>query len=656
MSVIVNISGSDKESDEYRAAEKLKAIIQRSLPNSVVGEIVLFASATLFGQAVKDVDLMMLGVLQNYYVDSEFPNQNGDYIKDTVKVESFCTTIEIKSHDISGIFVNGTDFYVRYGREAHCVTEQSNKQKIAAMNFFKRTLSFSPFITNVIWFTQALKEDIAGLLNTDAGTMPSNVIGNTFDFSELIQLLILQKSPFKTSRGYVIESSYANCKVGDLKKALSMFSETKEKMGELTRRRIEQITNRTFGGNQLIDSQGKVSIYRGRAGTGKTVGLIQTAIKLVDEEQARVIILTYNKALVSDIRRLFALAELPDMFEANCVSISTMHSYFYKLTNQVLYNGKMNGTKYLQHYSSVLKEMLDFLQSDEEAVQMVKELCKNDVNLDWDYLLIDEAQDWSNIERDIILSLFDKGKLVVADGGQQFVRNMDVCDWSIIRERNNIKLKYCLRQKENLISFLNCYTKKYEILGAKILSNNDMPGGKIIITSDENIISLHKQEMDKLKSIGNVPYDMLYLVPHALVKKDGGESHFKQIELFENAGIEIWDGTNEQNREEYTTNLNQCRLLQYNSARGLEGWTVVCLDFDVFIKEKLNEYSNDDNGNSLLLESVEEKKKKFLYNWAMIPLTRAIDTLIITIKNPESEMGKMLKIISDECSDYVTWL
>lgn len=70
----------------------------------------------------------------------------------------------------------------------------------------------------------------------------------------------------------------------------------------------------------------KQIIYRGRAGTGKTVGLIRTAIHLVDEGQARVLMLTYNKALVSDIRRLFALAELPDMFEANCLHINTMHS------------------------------------------------------------------------------------------------------------------------------------------------------------------------------------------------------------------------------------------------------------------------------------------------------------------------------------------
>lgn len=656
MSVIVNISGANKESDEYRAAEKLKIIIHNSIPSTVVGEIVLFASATLVGQAVKDVDLMMLGILHNYIVDAKFSTSTGDYVREKVKIESFCTTIEIKSHDISGIFVNGTDFYVRYGNDSHCVTEQSNKQKIAAMNFFRRTLNASPYITNLIWFTQVTRGDIDGLLQNDRGQMLSNVLGNDFNFSELMQLLIWQKPPFKTSYGYVFDSSYNSCRMDDLKKALMLFSQTKEKMGELTRRRIEQITNKAFRNNVLINTQGMISVYRGRAGTGKTVGLIQTAINLVDEEQARVLILTYNKALVSDIRRLFALAELPDMFETNCVAINTMHSYFYRLVNKVLYAGKLLGRKYLENYSHTLNEMLDFLKSDKDAVKVVREICNNDINLDWDYVLIDEAQDWSNLERDIILKLFDNGRLIVADGGQQFVRNLEVCDWSIVRERNNIKLKYCLRQKENLISFLNCYSKKIGVLGSKILTNNNMPGGKVIIADNSKLIELHYQEMDKLKKAGNIPYDMLYLVPHELVKKKLGISYFANKDGFEQAGIAFWDGTNEQNRDEYAIDLEQIRILQYNSARGLEGWTVFCLDFDIFLNERLKEYSADENRNSLLLESAEERLQKYLYNWAMIPLTRAIDTLVITIQDKESEIGKLFREIAKECADYVTWL
>lgn len=654
MAVSVSVFGADKESDEYNAALKLKSIIQNSMPDSAIGEIVLFASATLYGQAVKDVDLMMLGNVQNYAVTSEFNDKEGNRVRDKVFIQNFCTVIEIKRHDISGIVLNGTDFYVKYGCDLHCVTQQSNKQKISAMNFFINTLSFSPFITNIIWFTQATAKDIDGLLINNGRRLPSNVLGSDFDFKDLINLLLLQKPPFKTRNGFVFDSNYESCGVGDFKKALQLFSESKEQMGELTRRRIELISNKAFQDRSLIDSEGKVSIYRGRAGTGKTVGLIQTAISLVDEKSARVLLLTYNKALVSDIRRLFALAELPDMFEERCVAVNTMQSYFYRLANKVLYDGKMPGDKYLSHYEQVLEELKEFL-SDSESVKLVKEELYEDSYLDWDYLLIDEAQDWNDIERDIVLSLFDKGNIIVADGGNQFVRREKVCDWTVIHERNNIKLKYCLRQKENIISFLNALTVKLDIVGGKILASDKMPGGRVRVINSKEVFNAHSEEMNRLIKCGNISYDMLYLVPHSMVKKDGIRSCFSEKRVFEQNGIFIWDGTNSDARESYSVRNDEIRVLQYDSARGLEGWTVVCMDFDVFVEEKLSEYI-DGEVDSLLLESPKERKKKYMYNWIMIPLTRAIDTLVITLKDPDSEIGRMIKSIAENHKDYIYWM
>ena len=82
MSVSVMIYGAEQTSDEYLAALKLKDIIHRSLPSSVIGEIVLFASATLMGQTVKDVDLLMIGQLQNYEINAEFYTDEKGLVKD----------------------------------------------------------------------------------------------------------------------------------------------------------------------------------------------------------------------------------------------------------------------------------------------------------------------------------------------------------------------------------------------------------------------------------------------------------------------------------------------------------------------------------------------------------------------------------------------
>ena len=132
------------------------------------------------------------------------------------------------------------------------------------------------------------------------------------------------------------------------------------------------------------------------------------------------------------------------------------------------------------------------------------------------------------------------GRIIVADGGQQFVRRINVCDWSVVRDRNNIKLKYCLRQKENLVSFTNAYSQRLDILGGKVLTRNNMPGGKVIITTDDQLMAVHRQEIKRLCEAGNIPYDMLYLVPHALGNRTYGERSFSMKPQFEQNGIYIF--------------------------------------------------------------------------------------------------------------------
>lgn len=180
-------------------------------------------------------------------------------------------------------------------------------------------------------------------------------------------------------------------------------------------------------------------------------------------------------------------------------------------------------------------------------------------------------------------------------------------------------------------------------------------GGKVVIASQEKLFDVHFDEMKRLVEAGNIAYDMLYLVPFSHVKHSYGNTEFKDKELFEELGIQMWDGTNGANRESYSIDTNELRLLQYDSSRGLEGWTVVCMNFDVFLEEKEKAYVPGEV-DSLLLETPEERKGKYLLNWAMIPLTRAIDTIVITLKNPMSKAALFLKEVAAECSDFVTWI
>jgi hypothetical protein len=101
--------------------------------------------------------------------------------------------------------------------------------------------------------------------------------------------------------------------------------------------------------------------------------------------------------------------------------------------------------------------------------------------------------------------------------------------------------------------------------------------------------------------------------------------------------------------------LNQHRLLQYESCRGLEAWTTVCLELDQFIKYKYETYVEQETGE-LVLESFSEKRDKFIYLWSLIPLTRAIDTLVITIKDKQSKVCEALRKVYNENQDFIEWI
>ena len=114
----------------------------------------------------------------------------------------------------------------------------------------------------------------------------------------------------------------------------------------------------------------------------------------------------------------------------------------------------------------------------------------------------------------------------------------------------------------------------------------ELYGGKINIKIGDYPKEWHEREFDNWKKYGNSAYEMLFLVPPCLVKREGKRRSFLKIDEFANHGIKIWDGTNGDLRAEYSIDLESHRLLQYESCIGLEVWSVVCLELDEFMRFK----------------------------------------------------------------------
>lgn len=694
MAVKIRIKGNN-QTNEHKDAIALKEIFESEFRDkNISGEVLIICNATLFGQETKDIDLITIGKFDRYNqrIKAKSKSPNGELPQEmrSVFINDFCFVFETKRHRVTDIQLNGLTLTVRYGRKRSDVTTQSENQKYSLTNFFKDRINFSPYICNFIWLRNVSWESIKSLVGENSNLYDKhNYLPSTFSLRFLFQLACVQSLPWTSTdknTGNLKRYATFNClrrnqefNFDEIDRIFDLFQTVKNGTGELTRKKIEKITKTLLKSQQYAEAIGKMLIvFSGRAGTGKTIKLLSAACDLATEQGARCLILTYNHALVSDIKRILALAGIPDGIDSYTVNITTLHKFFYEIVVGFELEGSdvkesKNNKKYILNFISnykthlsTLKEYLDLSLIGEEEISNLMTTRQQEVA--WDYILIDEAQDWQVIEKEIIYKLFSSKNVIIADGVDQLVRSQNKCNWTSGMKPNidfkKTNEKRGLRQKLNLVTFVNKFAEKLKIIWS-LDAKQELIGGKVIITTQNYNKILHNRLFKQCKDNENEAYEMMFLVPPSLVERYQSKDQFGhpkegrrfiKNEEFKQMGVQIWDGTSRDLRTQYVVDLNQSRLLQYESCRGLEGWTVVNLDFDIFVKYKMETYQKEENPNELALESFEEKRRQFVYLWALIPLTRAIDTLVITLKDPDCYVGQMLREVYEENPDFIEWI
>jgi DNA replication protein DnaC len=674
MPIQVKIQGSPG-TEEFQCAEVLQNIFERDLPNAATGNILIVSNAQIYGGKVKDIDLVCIGDLCNCYLHNiNFPigtKQGLDTQSNkTLELGNFCFVIEVKTHPPDLLFTTGLSLKARYANKpVHDVTNQSEEQKYSLKDFLEKHNGYSPYITNYIWLRGVDNLKSTNLVKNGK----ANYLSCNFTIYDLLELTCSQQNALLMNGLYKLNSSSkSKFNSADIQKIFNIFNKNLECMGELTRRKIEKITTKILSNQQYAQEiDKKLTIISGRAGTGKTIKILRIACDLAKNKGKTCLLLTYNNALVSDMKRMLALAFFSDNLESPTVKIYTIHKFIRDLLIAFeIANSKKLSIDFIEKYDLYLEELDEYLSTNTITNSDIEDLIKskNEI-ICFDNIFIDEAQDWNFHERNILYRIFGYPKLVIADGVDQLVRSKYQCNWIEFLEREaylKTAEKKCIRQKTNLVNFVNNYADKLNIKW-QLDSAEEIPGGKVIITTNSQNYDLYNQCYLKCLSDGNAAYDMLFIAPPSMVKSETVLDNYKKakkvqsfiyIKEFIQNGLKIWDGTNKDLRTEYPVDIEQRRLVQYESCRGLEGWVVVCLELDEFINYKLLTYddTNFDEQQSIFLSSPNERKKDFAYLWSLIPLTRPIDTLIITLKNPDSELGAILKNLCAEYSDYISWV
>lgn len=647
------------EGSEYEAALHFKSQLVKLWPdliNHKKDHVKIIVGLKIFGYKTQDVDLIVLGTFSDprqFSVEFEFQAADGlKYIPREAFVRNFALLIEVKSHDASGVQFNGAFASVKYTRNGTAtweeVTEKNRKQVFDFKKYLESKGVGNLYVQNLVFFS--------GLKESDLPKRPHNCVGINASFERWLNIIGQISTARKTDRTATIahgtEDIFSQLFSPNfsLIEALQPSSLDRQRMDRIARNEISEDWINELGAKQLL--------FRGRGGTGKTIMMLQMAYRAFDHHQRRSLVLTFNKALVADMSRIMALMGVPKNVRNGGISVETVHTYIRRIMTNL---GMIQpNDDFLNNYDALKKELLGFLNSEAISKDDIARLkLQHGMDHDWDLIFVDEGQDWPSDEISILRKFYESHQMIISDGIDQFVRD-SVADWSIgvDRKLTSVKrLQKCLRMKANLAHFTLDIAQQLNLEDWQVEPNTEAGGGRVIIVEGDllNDPNLYNQLKADAQKLGNYPVDMLACVPPNHVERLHGEAVSKLSLQLAKMGNEYWDGVSYETREHYPTKRDALRIVQYESCRGLEGWTVINYGFDDFWDLKLqfglSNFSNDD-----FMDNSSNPGRSYAARWIMIPLTRAIDTLVINISSRDSEIKRVLQNVASKRPDFVEYI
>ena len=563
------------------------------------------------------------------YINNPGTNEVKEFksrIEKSVWFTSALLIIELKKHNTQdSIKIKNDKLYVKYSDKWHNASDQSFDQIHPLKSYLSGELEITekqvPIIHNFIWLYRCIEKPL-GYEDLD------NIIFGKIDFKALLQQLCFLRPPVSFDEGRNI--SFNGCKA-EIIPFMDDFFENLRKdkaigLGSVTRKKLDTILKQTLNidNNQKIKEIGdKLLIIKGKPGTGKTLHLLHLAYHL-KKELYKPIILTYNKALVHDINRMIYYSGYE-----NTVQIRTIHSFLFEIMN--LFNINFDENQNFDAFETKFMELYELIK-DEDF-----ESLRNDLKLNFDTVLIDEAQDCYEIERDLIYKIFSKNNVVLSIGERQIVKPNKHTETNWLegiyrKEVNIINLETSYRNKKDLVSYFNSFSEShYDLRPWELKENRNIAGGQIVILEHKNYTKgFHHELVNELKVKENSMYDLMFLTP----SKTGNTDYSSELySLLESWNIKAFNHLLDENKTKPFP-IDEHRILNYKSCRGLEAWTLVCWNLDVIIKNIRSFYSPISKDNEIELH---------VNNWLLMIFTRAIDTLVITFNDMDSPEAKLIR-------------
>ena len=614
----------------------------------------------------KAIDLVVMAQFGSRAVAPAIPGLHlfGDqpFAGKKVRFETLVLVIEIKEHPSPCWRLTGSKVEVLYNGKWHDASEQSYRQVSSLRDYFLQRNAQVPYIMHCLWLRGARREEFKKNL-----TLAHPVWAGNDSWLQMLNC-IMAWSRLRAQDGTGVISCLNNHQV----KSFTMLANLLTNRVTGTPMVLRQLDNVIRGTvrQEWLDALGHKQIHlRGRAGTGKTAVLLQLARAVTQRpcKSGRVLLLTFNRTLTTNLIRSLNLLEPGDAAISSTIRCCTQDKYF-QAVFAAAGLGRARGTtaeEFQAEMNQRIAKACHWVRGLREAGQKPRATTSDDNwPFEFDYLFVDEAQDVPDNAHALLRELFKPSHTVVADGVDQIVRREKPCDWEKDLDASQsliVNLDCCLRMKANLARFANAVARHLG-LAWRVEPALEMPGGRVILRGSDYFADrgLHEHLLQANAEVGNCPLDMLMCLPRDFIERDE-KNHYLGIlpdirAVLEQWNQPVWDATNEDNRDNIMQQPGDLRVVPYTSCRGLEGWTVMLIRPDSFFErhlEKEYEQAKREAGSTGCLADADTVAKRAAL-YMMIPLTRAMDTLVITLQpDAKSAFAKAVRAAANECIDFV---